>query len=127
MNTMRTSLFGMLAAAIGWVSTAQSVQAQLIRGGFQDRVQARTGLGTTQPINVVAAVIQVVLSLLSIIALGMILYSGFRWLTAGGNSDQVADAKRTLLYAVIGLIIVMGSLGISVFIFAQIEGATGIS
>lgn len=36
----------------------------------------------------------------------MIIYGGFRYITSGGASDKVGSAKNTLIYAIIGLIIV---------------------
>ncbi len=36
----------------------------------------------------------------------MIVYGGFRYVTSGGDSSKVGDAKKTILYALIGLVIV---------------------
>jgi hypothetical protein len=36
----------------------------------------------------------------------MIIYGGFRYITSGGDSGRVGNAKNTLIYAVIGLFIV---------------------
>ena len=36
----------------------------------------------------------------------MIIYGGFRYITSGGDSGRVGNAKNTLIYAIIGLIIV---------------------
>lgn len=40
------------------------------------------------------------------IAIIMLLYGGLRYITSGGDSGRVGNAKNTLLYAIIGLIIV---------------------
>lgn len=40
------------------------------------------------------------------IAIIMIIYGGFRYITSGGDSNRVGSAKNTLIYAIIGLIIV---------------------
>ena len=45
----------------------------------------------------------------SVIIVIMIIYSGFLFVTARGNSDKIEDAKRTLLYVVIGAAILLGS------------------
>jgi hypothetical protein len=37
----------------------------------------------------------------------MIIYSGFRYVTSGGESNSVSSAKNTLIYAIVGLIIVI--------------------
>ena len=36
----------------------------------------------------------------------MIIFGGFRYITSGGNDNNVSSAKNTILYAVIGLVIV---------------------
>lgn len=40
------------------------------------------------------------------VAVIMIIYGGFRYITSGGDSNKVGSAKNTLIYAIIGLIIV---------------------
>jgi hypothetical protein len=40
------------------------------------------------------------------VAVIMIIYGGFRYITSGGDSGSVGNAKNTLIYAIIGLIIV---------------------
>lgn len=48
-----------------------------------------------------------VLSLIvGIVAVIMIVYGGFRYITSGGDSGAVGNAKNTLIYAIVGLIIV---------------------
>ena len=46
----------------------------------------------------------------------IILYAGFQWMTAGGNEDKIAKAKKLLTNGVIGVAIVLLSLSIWVFI-----------
>ncbi|MEK7059340.1 MAG: pilin [Patescibacteria group bacterium] len=36
----------------------------------------------------------------------MIIYGGFRYITSGGDSGRVGNAKNTLIYAIVGMIIV---------------------
>jgi len=40
------------------------------------------------------------------IAVIMIIYGGFRYITSGGDSGSVGNAKNTLIYAIVGLVIV---------------------
>jgi Type IV secretion system pilin len=44
--------------------------------------------------------------IVGIVAVIMIIYGGFRYITSGGDSGRVGSAKNTLIYAIIGLIIV---------------------
>jgi hypothetical protein len=44
--------------------------------------------------------------IVGIVAVIMIIVGGFRYITSGGESSNVSGAKNTLIYAIIGLIIV---------------------
>ena len=70
-------------------------------------------------------IIRSALSVLGIILLGVIIYSGFLWMTAGGNDDKVSEAKKWLTRSIIGLIIVLTSYMITSFVTTQIMNATG--
>lgn len=67
--------------------------------------------------NIVAQGIRLVLGLLAIIFLTLTIISGFRWMTAAGNEDQIKKATATLKAAIIGLIIVLSAYTITFFIF----------
>lgn len=65
------------------------------------------GLNNDDSISTLAANIVNIFSLIvGIIAVIMIIYGGFRYITSGGDSGGVGNAKNTLIYAIIGLIIV---------------------
>lgn len=61
------------------------------QGDFQDTL--------TQIINIISIIV-------GVIAVIMIIYGGFRYMTSGGDATKVGNAKNTILYALIGLIIV---------------------
>ncbi len=44
--------------------------------------------------------------IVGIIAVIMIIIGGFKYITSGGSTDKVSSAKNTLIYAIVGLIIV---------------------
>jgi len=49
------------------------------------------------------------LSLAGIVLFVMILIGGFKYITSGGNAEAAAGARRTITYAIIGLIVVAGA------------------
>lgn len=55
----------------------------------------------------VATGIQIFLGFVGIVAVVIVIYAGFLWATAGGNDDKIADAKRMIGQAVMGIIILM--------------------
>jgi hypothetical protein len=44
--------------------------------------------------------------IVGIVAVIFIIYGGFRYITSGGDSGSVGNAKNTLIYALVGLVIV---------------------
>ena len=48
----------------------------------------------------------------SLLALGFLIYGGIKWITSGGDKAGVESARNTIVYAIIGLIIVFFSFAI---------------
>jgi hypothetical protein len=45
-------------------------------------------------------------AIVGVVAVIMIIVGGFRYITSGGNDTSITGAKNTILYAIIGLVIV---------------------
>jgi Type IV secretion system pilin len=56
--------------------------------------------------STIERVINLVSAIAGALAVIMIIVAGFRYVTSAGNETSVASAKKTLLYAIIGLAIV---------------------
>src|SRR3989344_5784497 len=82
------------------------------------------GLPTTDIRLVVARIIRVALGLLGIVALVLIVYAGFLWMTAGGNEEKISTAKKIMVNAAIGLAIILSSYAIASFVISKLVGAT---
>ena len=66
-----------------------------------------TNSNATQTINnIIHTIINLLSAVVGIVAVVMIIVGGLRYITSGGNDASVTSAKNTILYAVIGLIIV---------------------
>jgi hypothetical protein len=94
-----------------------------LQNAFGDKLdQASQAAGYDQavdsPLEIVAMIVNIILSLLGIIFLILIIYAGFLWMTAGGNDQQVGKAKSLISSAIIGLIIVVSAYAISYFVIA---------
>ena len=70
-----------------------------------------------------AKIISAALGLLGIITVGIILYAGFLYMTAGGNEDQVGTAKKYIINAVIGLAIILSAFTITQFVLSSLDKA----
>jgi cytochrome bd-type quinol oxidase subunit 2 len=76
----------------------------------------------------IANLINVFLSILGIIFVVLIIYSGVNWMTAGGQEKRVEESKSMLKQAIVGLIIVLGAYALSYFIInALSSGVAGIA
>ncbi len=82
------------------------------------------GLPSTDIRLVVARIIRTALGLLGIVALVLILYGGFVWMTAGGDEEKISDAKKILLNSAIGIAIILSSYAIASFVISRLVGAT---
>ncbi len=61
----------------------------------------------TQKINaLIHTVVNLLSAIVGVVAVIMIIVGGLRYITSGGNDTSVTSAKNTILYAIIGLIIV---------------------
>lgn len=131
-NYLKKSSFIILAAIL--LSFPSFALAQTSTSpGLSDRVntQAETmqnaaGLGDVSLGVVISMVIRAALTLLGIIFLVIIVFAGYRWMTASGNEEAIQKAQSSIKRAIIGLVIVMLAYAITAFVFNQLPfGAVG--
>ena len=67
-------------------------------------------------------IIGALLSFAGAVALFFIIFSGFKYMTSGGDSKQLEGARKTLTYAIIGLVVILGSF----FIINLVSTATNV-
>lgn len=113
-----------LASVDPYQPTTSPAQTQPQSGAFSEMETqlgaAQKGAGYSAPEDprlIASQIIKTALGFLGIIFLGLIIYGGFLWMTAGGNEESVGKAKKTIYYAVIGLLIVMAAYSITYFAF----------
>jgi hypothetical protein len=103
-----SSLLGVAVATAVPAYAADNIQGGLCQGvsvasgtGCDSAGSSKLTLGgiATSAVNIFSWVVGVA-------AVIMIIVGGFRYITSGGSSDKVGSAKNTLIYAIVGLIIV---------------------
>lgn len=80
-------------------------------------------LGATDPRQTAGRIINIILGLLGVIAVGIIMWGGFVYLTSNGEEEKIESAKKILRNGVIGLAIILASWGIATFILSRLGGA----
>lgn len=78
-------------------------------------------LGESDPVTVVFTFINLALTLLGMVFLVLLLYAGVIWVLARGNEEEITRAKTTLTRALVGLVIILSSYGISWVAFTYIS------
>lgn len=123
------SLFLVIFLALAYSSSALATSSD----AFVNTAQSQTDLfvdsagfsQTAQLENIIATVIKMVLSLLAIVFIVLMIFSGYQWMTAGGNEETVEKAKNRIKNAIIGLIIVVMAFAITAFVFRNLPGGSG--
>ena len=82
---------------------------------------AQVTVAKTVP-QLVGYFINIVLGILSLVLLGVTVYGGILYMTAGGNSQTTDKARSWIINGAIGLIIAVLAFALSNFIIAQVEG-----
>lgn len=120
--------FNLLAipmAATFSVSPAQAANLNLWGENYNaNDFQDETGLGDRDPRDIVARIVRIILGFLGIVAVIIILLGGFKWMTAGGNEDKVAEARKLIVSGIIGLVIILAAFGIAQFVINSLMNAT---
>ncbi len=65
---------------------------------------------------IIARIIRAALGLIGIVLVVLMMYAGYLWMTAGGNDEQIGQAKSIIRNAVIGLAIILSAYSIVSFI-----------
>lgn len=71
-----------------------------------DGCEGELSTGTDNIQRIVTTVIDIFSVVVGIVAVIMIIYGGFKYITSGGDSGNITSAKNTIVYAIIGLVVV---------------------
>ncbi len=95
MKQLRNLLYA-VSAVLVTAGTAQAVE----------RPKVPNPVGSNDFGNILGVVINGLLLFAGAVAVLFLIIGGFRYVVSAGNPDQVEGAKKTILYAVLGLIII---------------------
>lgn len=105
-------VLGLMVGTLMLISVVPTASAALITA--QDNpgeiASATGGEGSIRAL--VLKIVNYALAFLGIVAVLMLIYGGFSYLTAGGQQDKVDTGKKVILYAIVGIVIILLSFAI---------------
>ena len=112
-----------MIAAVALVGTVQVSALTLQEGAEAARCSGcpEDLFGET---GVFRQITDVILYIAGAIAVIMLIIGGIRYVVSGGDSKKVTDAKNTVLYAIIGLVIVFLAYAIVHFVISALPSGT---
>jgi len=113
------------------LSMAAPVLAQTITANdllYTDDLQTETigdvaGLGSQDLTTVIAQIIRAILGFLGVVAVVIIIWGGFLWMTSGGETEKVGKARKFIIMGIVGLAIVLSAYAIASFVITALVGA----
>lgn len=120
------ALFAMLTPAVAFaaVTGTPSISDGLNKGTCLSTTQTDcTNPGEAEDTvnQIIADVINIFSLVVGVVSVIMIIVGGLKYITSGGDSGSVGGAKNTILYAIIGLVIVALAQVIVRFVLGQVE------
>jgi len=85
---------------------------------------AGTGLATFDLRLMIARIIRIFLGFVGVIMVLIILYAGYLYMVSAGDKEKTLKARKTIISAVIGLIIILSAYSIASFIIRSLIDAT---
>lgn len=106
--------FGISGLAVA-ASPSEAAKNQVCEG-ISGQVGGTCGDGGADIQNIIAVVLNILSWIAGIAAVIMIILAGLKYITSSGDSSSISSAKSSLIYALVGLVIVALSQAIVFFI-----------
>lgn len=84
--------------------------------GSEGKLNNNNTLPTLTATEIVTNILNTAYFLAGIVAVGMIIFAGIQYLTANGESGKAKKAMDTIIFSVVGLIIVIAAFAITKFV-----------
>ncbi|MBI2484628.1 hypothetical protein HYW18_00510 [Candidatus Uhrbacteria bacterium] len=82
------------------------------------------GLGQQDLRYTIARIVRAIITFLGVVAVVIILWGGFKWMTSGGADEKVKDARKLIVMGIVGLAIVLSAYAIANFVITSLVTAT---
>ncbi|HSX05972.1 MAG TPA: pilin [Candidatus Saccharimonadales bacterium] len=109
---------GLLAPMSVAAATPKSTVCTALGSNADCSQQPSNGISIDHVITVIINLLSVVVAIASVI---MIIVAGFKYVTSRGESSAIASAKNTMIYAIVGLVIVALAQVIVQFVLGKVN------
>jgi len=90
-------------------------------------ISAETGWDSSVTLSqFIGQILNIIFGFLGVIAVLIILWGGFVWMTAQGEQDKVDKAKKMIYAGIIGLVIIFAAYAIATFVISNLTAITGV-
>lgn len=122
-------LFAALALGCSLATSVLPAQAQglggALKAGLEKAAPAELREGQTDPALIIGGIISSLLGLLGAALLFYLIYGGYKYMTAKGDSAKVTEAIDIIKNAIIGMVIIVLAYAISGYVIDALAGAAG--
>lgn len=125
------SLFGLVVTPFVYAGSAYAVSEASRRAACEGLTSVGEGCDDTAAgssiTSLISSIVQVLSFVVGVAAVIMIILAGFKYITSGGDTNGISSAKNTLLYAIIGLLIVASAQLLVKFVFERVDTDSGVT
>jgi hypothetical protein len=119
----------LVPASVSAATTTPDIYNNLCSGTNLDLTQSNTdcssGASNSNLQSLLTKIINIFSVVVGIIAVIMIIVGGLRYITSGGDTGRVGAAKTTIIYALVGLVVVALAQLIVRFVLNQSQSIAG--
>jgi len=119
------AIMALMSAGPVWANALRPAICDDEEASEQQRVAAGCYVGENELENMIPRAVDVFLWIAGVLAVVMIIYAGLTMMMSAGDSSKYEKAKKTLIYAVVGLIVVILSYLIVRFVVREVLSSRG--
>ena len=115
----KTLVAAVLSVAVAVVAVVMPIAVPSASAQFRSGLDAaQTREMSTKPIGTtIGDIVNVFLYFVGAVAVIVVIWGGFQYITSSGDSQKATTAKNTIMYAVIGIVVVVMSYAIVNWVF----------
>jgi len=114
-----------VAVALNLALSVPSLAGNFLNAGDNPSIIANATGGQTSLRGLILTIVNYALGFLGLFAVLMVIYGGFTYVSSAGNDDDTGKAKNIIMYALIGIVVILLSFALVNTILGAGTGAEG--